>query len=269
MKLGALMALITCAVVAVGCGRSSPSSGGAASTGGAVASADGAALVAEALVPLEVISLGAAPTAATTTVVLLHGYGAGGDDLVDLARALPVPATVRFVIPAAPLALDATGTSRAWWRLDGGPRGATHDRSEDVPAGLAKARAQVDALLDRLEAAGARRIVLGGFSQGAMLTLDVALHRSRPLAGLAVLSGTRVDGAAWRAHLDRVRGTPVLMSHGTDDAVLSFAVARDLRDELAAAGAAVEWVEFPGGHAIPSETVDRLAQLITRVASAP
>ncbi|MBL8626166.1 MAG: dienelactone hydrolase family protein [Myxococcales bacterium] len=268
MKLGPLLALVTCAALAVGCGRSSPSGGGAASGGGAV-TPDGAAAVAEATAPLEVITLGAAPAAATATVVLLHGYGAGGDDLVGLARALPVPATVRFVIPAAPLALAAAGTSRAWWRLDGGPRGAAHDRSEEVPAGLAAARAQVDALLDGLEAEGARRIVLGGFSQGAMLTLDVALHRARPLAGLAVLSGTRVNGAAWRAHLDRVRGTPVLISHGTDDAVLAFAVARDLRDELTAAGAAVEWVEFPGGHAIPAETRARLAQLITRVASPP
>lgn len=255
MKLGPLLALITCAGVLAGCGRATRG--------------DGAGAGSQAPPPLATVSLGAPASAATATVVLLHGYGAGGDDLVDLARALPVPATVRFVIPAAPLALDAAGTSRAWWRLDGGPRGAAHDRSDEVPAGLAAARAQVDALLDRLEAEGAKRIVLGGFSQGAMLTVDVALHRARPLAGLAVLSGTRINGAAWRAHLDRVRGTPVLISHGTGDVVLPFAVARDLRDQLAAAGAAVEWVEFPGGHAIPAETRDRLAQLIARVAAAP
>lgn len=177
---------------------------------------------------------------------------------------LPVPATVRFVLPAAPIALDGAGTERAWWHFDPDAAG---DRRDQIPAGLAAARAQVDALLDQLEAAGPQRIVLGGFSQGAMLAVDVALQRPRPLAGLAVLSGTRIDGAAWRAGIGRARGVPVLISHGTADDVLPVAEASALRDDLRAAGADVTWVEFPGGHTIVDETVAQLAQLIGRVAA--
>lgn len=268
MKLGPLLALVACVGAGAGCGKS-PSSGGGESARSRAAAAVAADTDAqpEALAPLATVTLG--PATATTTVVLLHGYGAGGDDLVALADVLAVPTTVRFVFPAAPVALDAEGGSRAWWTLAPTPRGASHDRSDDVPAGLAAARAQVDALLDKLEADGAQRIVLGGFSQGAMLAIDVALHRARRLAGLAVLSGARINGAAWRVRFDRVRDTPVLISHGASDDVLPLAVARGLRDDLTAAGATVEWVEFPGGHTIPEVTIDRLAQFITRVASAP
>ena len=270
MKLGSLLALVACVGVGSACGRSSSSGGGEAARSRAAAT-DDAGVDAEpaAPAPLATVTLGATPPTATTTVVLLHGYGAGGDDLVELAAALAVPTTVRFVLPAAPVALDAAGTARAWWTLAPRPRGAQHDRSDDVPAGLAGARAQVDALLDLLEAEGGQRIVLGGFSQGAMLAMDVALHRARPLAGLAVLSGTRVNGGAWRARFDRIRATPVLLSHGASDQVLPIAAARGLRDDLTAAGATVEWVEFPGGHTIPAVTIDRLAHLITGVASAP
>lgn len=260
--LGPLVALSLGLGLAAGCGKQAPSPGGSATSERASTS------VAAPAASLDVVTVGPAVTQTSTTVVLLHGYGAGGDDLVGLARALDVPASVRFVVPAAPLALDTGGTSRAWWRLTRPPGTARGDRSEEVPAGLAEARAAVDALLDDLEAQH-QRIVLGGFSQGAMLTVDVALQRRRPLAGLAVLSGTRIDGAAWRAGLDRVRGVPVLVSHGTGDQILPFAEARTLRDELVAAGADVTWVEFPGGHTIPRETVDALSRLVTRVATAP
>ena len=259
MKRALLVVLAGFAIAGAGagCGRRSTGAGAGAGSGS----------TSEVAAPLDVVTLGPSPPTATTTVVLLHGYGAGGDDLVGLARALRVPTSVRFVLPAAPLALDAAGTARAWWPLDLSAS-RTRDRRDEVPAGLAAARAQVDALLDRLEAEG-QRVVLGGFSQGAMLTVDVALQRPRPLAALAVLSGTRLDGAAWRAGLGRVRGVPVLLSHGTADAVLPVEPARVLRDELAGAGADVTWLEFEGGHTVPRAAVDALGHLITSVATAP
>jgi phospholipase/carboxylesterase len=265
MQLAARVALILGAIAALGCGKApSRPADRIAPAPVAASPADAASSDAPRPPPLAFITVGAAAEAATTTVVLLHGYGAAGDDLLDLARLLPVPATVRFVLPAAPIALDGAGTERAWWHFDPDAAG---DRRDQIPVGLAAARAQVDALLDQLEAAGPQRIVLGGFSQGAMLAVDVALQRARPLAGLAVLSGTRIDGAAWRAGIGRARGLPVLISHGTADDVLPVAEASALRDQLRAAGAEVTWVEFPGGHTLADETVAQLAQLIARVAA--
>src|SRR5262245_27415216 len=125
---------------------------------------------------------------AATTAVLLHGFGASGDDLVPLADELDAP--MRFVFPAAPLELSGLyGDSRAWWLFDLEQleeelrRGVPRDRSDEVPEGLPAARLQVTRLLDQLQARFSipdERLVVGGFSQGAMLALDVALHRGKP-----------------------------------------------------------------------------------------
>src|SRR4051812_48470808 len=131
------------------------------------------------------------PSDARLTCVLLHGFGAPGDNLVDLAGEIDAP--VRLVFPAAPLELGGLyGDSRAWWLLDLARfedelrRGVPRDRRGEVPDGLVAARDQVIRLLDELAARfaiGDDPLVLGGFSQGAMLSLDVALHRPRPPAG--------------------------------------------------------------------------------------
>src|SRR5689334_6703771 len=92
-------------------------------------------------------------------VVLMHGFGAPGDDLVPLWRALDVPRATRFVFPEAPLAVPiaAAGDARAWWMIDLArlERARTHGpprvETDEVPAGLAPARAQLCELLDALE----------------------------------------------------------------------------------------------------------------------
>jgi phospholipase/carboxylesterase len=202
------------------------------------------------------------PTDAATTVVLLHGFGAPGDDLVALAGEIDAP--VRFVFPEAPLELGGLyGNARAWWMLDlarleeelrsGTPR----DRSAEIPDGLPVARTQIGRLLDQLEArygVTSERLVLGGFSQGAMLALDVALHRASPPAGLLLMSGTLVAETEWMPRMPSLKGVPILMSHGRTDMLLPFFVAEKLRDHLRAVGAEVDWHPFVGGHEI-SRTV--------------
>jgi phospholipase/carboxylesterase len=220
---------------------------------------------------LEVVAIGA-PAPAATTVVLLHGFGAPGDDLVGLAGALTAPPDTRFVMPAAPLALPGLyGDARAWWMLDlarieRALAGIVDDRSDEVPDGLLEARALIAGLVDDLYRGGTKRVVLGGFSQGAMLALDTLLHIDHPIAGLAFLSGTRINAAAWRARLARVKELPVVMSHGTADPLLPFAAAASLRDELRGAGADVDWIEFAGGHEIPQTVLAGVNRLLARPA---
>src|SRR5208283_4589186 len=106
-------------------------------------------------------------------VVLMHGFGAPGDDLVPLARVLDVPREVRFAFPEAPLDLGPEAMNgRAWWWIDmmkiqvAAMRGETIDRSQDVPEGLAEARASIIAMLAELERAlTPARLTIGGFSQ--------------------------------------------------------------------------------------------------------
>ncbi len=210
-------------------------------------------------------------------VVLLHGFGAPGDDLVPIHRQLDVPSNVRFAFPEAPLDLAGPlgpgyAGARAWWMID--PMilmsGNRADCSRAVPDGLAEARATVTAQLDALGAMlGATRskTILGGFSQGAMLSMDVALRSDTPFAGLALMSGTIVALDEWTPAFPKLRGVPVMQSHGRSDPLLPFDAAVRLRDLLREAGADVRWVEFSGAHTIVGSALDALAKLVRDVAS--
>jgi len=207
-------------------------------------------------------------------VVLLHGFGAPGDDLVALYRVLAAPPGTRFVFPAAVLSLAAEGfgDGRAWWRIDmaaiqrGEPRLTTQ-----VPDGLIEARTAVESLLAHVETAWnvpPSKIVLGGFSQGAMLSLDVALRRKTPLAGVVLLSGSIIAEPEWSSLLAAPGGRPplaVFQSHGNADPLLPFSVAEALRDLLRSAGADVTWCPFRGGHEIPGGVLDELGRFLGRV----
>jgi phospholipase/carboxylesterase len=206
-------------------------------------------------------------------VVLLHGFGASGEDLVGLGRVMDVPQGTRFLFPAALLSLAAEGypAGRAWWRIDmdalqRGDRRLT----TTVPAGLVEARASVDAVLDFVERdwrVPPSRVVLGGFSQGAMLSVDVALRRSEPLAGLAVLSGSVVAEGEWRPLVEQPRSAPlppVFQSHGRSDPLLPFATAEVLRDLLRVGGAEVTFVPFRGGHEIPPQVLEGFGAFLTK-----
>src|SRR4051812_17197399 len=205
------------------------------------------------------------------TVVLLHGFGAPGDDLVALARYMNAPNT-RFVFPAAPIELGGLyGDSRAWWRLDLAKleqdlrTGAIRDRRGEVPDGLTEARTQMMTVLDQIKARWSvddSKLLLGGFSQGAMLSLDVALHRSTPPAALLLMSGTVIAETDWQPLYAKLSGVPVVQSHGRADSLLPFSIAEHLRDSLTAAGAKVTFVPFGGGHEIPPPVLDAAGKLI-------
>ena len=210
-------------------------------------------------------------------VILLHGFGAPGDDLVSLAQTLSVPTGTRFVFPEGHLSLSlGLGDSRAWWIIDMAriqadrAAGRIRDLSNDVPKGLAIARERLLALLDdvtRRLGANPKTTILGGFSQGAMLACDVALRAERSFAGLVQLSGNLLAKQEWSPLMLRRRGLPVFQSHGTHDEVLPYAGAERLRDELTKAGLSVEWISFRGGHEIPEIVLTRLGMFIAKAVS--
>jgi len=207
-------------------------------------------------------------------VVFLHGFGAPADDLIPLAGALPVPRGTRFAFPGAPLAMPgAWGGGRAWWMIDVGRfERASGDGiaalADDVPAGLAEAHAHVAAMLDALvELLGVSydKIALGGFSQGAMLSCDVALRSGKPFAGIALMSGVMLCRPEWLRLLPERRGLRVFQSHGTRDPLLPFSLACELRDAMAAAGLDVDWLDFPGGHEIQPAVLAGVSAFLGRV----
>lgn len=207
-------------------------------------------------------------------VILLHGFGAPGDDLVPLADVLNVPAGTRFVFPVGPLSLSfGPGDARAWWLIDMAriaqdrAAGRVRDLSQDVPKGLAPVRETMLAFLKETEqkfSADPRKTILGGFSQGAMLSCDLMLRTMQPYAGLVQLSGTLLAVQEWAPLLQKRKGLPVFQSHGVQDEILPYAGAERLRDTLVHAGLSVEWHNFRGGHEIPRMVLQRLGLFITK-----
>ncbi len=198
-------------------------------------------------------------------VVLLHGYGAPGDDLVPLANALLRPRT-RFLLPAAPLTVGDSG--RAWWGLTPErPRIETDTSADSQPLStpaLDAARSAVQRVLAHtLTQFAPDTLSRGGFSQGAMLSLDVALVAPPAVARLALLSGALLADAAARLDHGFVDRKPaVFLAHGREDRVLPFSGAERMRAELTARKFDVAWRPFSGGHEIPNEVARDLTSFL-------
>lgn len=212
-------------------------------------------------------------------VVLCHGFGAAGDDLVSLARGVDVGGGVRWFFPEAPLTIDFGGgmAGRAWWPIDmvalqsAMMRGESRDLEGAEPPGMSEARVALEgsiAALVRDQGLDPSRTVLGGFSQGGMLATEVALHATSPFAGLAVLSGTLMCRERWTTAARR-QGAALhaVVTHGRRDPLLPFAGAEALRDVLLGAGADVRFIAHGGQHEIPASALDGLAELARRTLS--
>lgn len=204
-------------------------------------------------------------------VVLMHGFGAPGTDLIGLWRVLQVPKRVRFAFPEAPHSMPGLPGARAWWLLDlaraeqaltEGPKSYAHE----IPPGMEEATDQVVRMLEEMQAdlgLSSDRLLVGGFSQGSMLACNAVFTRNVVPCGLIILSGTPVNLEAWKAGMRSRHGLPVFQSHGAHDPLLSFQAAEQLRDEMRAAGLRNEWVAFHGGHEIPVRVLDELGQFIS------
>lgn len=210
-------------------------------------------------------------------LVLFHGFGAPGDDLVGLHRVLDVPRGVRFAFPAAPLDLGPmVPGGRAWWWIDMEARMRRIARGEppnenDLPDGFDAIATRVSALVTALRLSlGASHLILGGFSQGAMLALEVALRLAdSPDApdALVLLSSTLIARDAQAPRLAKLAPVPVLLTHGREDEILPFAAAERLREHIESGGAQVKWLPFRGGHAIPPVVMSELASLLRSLSS--
>jgi phospholipase/carboxylesterase len=192
-------------------------------------------------------------------VVLLHGFASMPEHFLGMTERTDLPGGTHFVLPRAPLPIDGVDRGTAWWPL---PSDLSTLRSRRVPE-MDVARTRVVALLDQLAARYAdRRLVLGGFSQGAIVSLDVALHDARPICGLALMSGTLVDDAATEALLDTRRGQRVYVSHGTHDPVLAYDDDAHLVERMRAHGLDVDFRTFDGAHVVTDDVATDVAAII-------
>ena len=190
--------------------------------------------------------------AARKLVLLLHGLGADGKDLIGLAEpwGLLLPDAL-FAAPDGPEPCDMAPTGRQWFSLG--------DRSpERLAEGIARAAEALNAHIDaRLEALGLdeRDLALVGFSQGTMMSLYVAYRRAAPCAGVLGFSGSLVDGESLGRDL-RAR-PPAFLIHGDADDMVPVDALFDAAATLGACGAPVQWHVSRGiGHGIAPDGLE-------------
>lgn len=177
---------------------------------------------------------GPAKGQAESLLVFLHGYGANGADLLGLADVMgPHLPGVAFIAPDAPEPCRGGGVGFQWFPvpwIDGSPQAA-------ADAGLEASTVDLQAFLDaRLTDEGLTpdRLVLVGFSQGAMMSMHVAPRREVEVAGIVAISGRLLRPELLSAEA-RVK-PPVLLMHGDQDPVVPFSDMAKAGDALTAAG---------------------------------
>lgn len=203
-------------------------------------------------------------------VALLHGFGVPGEDLVLLPRSMGLPRSFRFAFPEGPFSLPPRFRGgKAWWLVDLDERDAVLARGEPfdyrtrAPEGLAAARERLVELVAELrDKYRPSHFFLGGFSQGAMLTADLALSTDVALDGLVLLSGTLVGEERWRRLAPSRAGLPVFVSHGRNDAELSFDTACAMAHLLREGGLDVTLQACDGGHVVEPAAVLGLASFL-------
>ena len=202
------------------------------------------------------------PGCPAASLILLHGLGAGGDDLFPLSQYL-AGGRLRVVCPHAPMrpvTLNGGQVMRAWYDIVGVNFEDRQDRK-----GIAESAAIIESLIEAEKARGFRdkAIFLGGFSQGAAMSLYVGLRCPEALAGIIALSGylPLADDGAVAAN---GRRPPVFQAHGTMDPVVLPKWGEKTRDMLVHRGIEVSYHDYPMGHAIAEETLDDLNQWLEK-----
>lgn len=217
--------------------------------------------------PLQSFELETGPNP-TASFIVLHGLGADGRDFVSFVEELALDAVgpVRFIFPNAPeipVTVNGGYVMRAWYDIVN----ADLLRREDE-AGLRQSQGAVAALIDREVARGidARRIVLGGFSQGCAMTLMTGLRHPQRLAGLVGLSGYLPLAATTEAERHQANSdVPIFMAHGRQDPVIPIARAIASRDVLINMGHEVEWHDYTMPHSVCAQEVADLNRWLLRV----
>jgi phospholipase/carboxylesterase len=198
------------------------------------------------------------------SLVLMHGYGGQPEDWLQFEGHIRVPNDGRLVLLRGPLRGPISG-SRGWWwlNIEGHiPEGQSlPDFSIANPSGIKVASRLVRDYLDGVEGP----IVLGGFSQGAMLSGEIAFQTDQPLAGLVLLGGTTVNETAWEERFPERRELPIFIAHGRHDGVLPFAIAERFAQKLAAAGFDVTWLPYDGGHHLTPVVINELNAFLSRL----
>ena len=193
-------------------------------------------------------------------VVLLHGFGASMTDLAGLSTMIDRAGYLYF-FPNAPIPIQiGPGMTGYAWTPPGG--GSDSERAgesaEELLAGFFEEIADKHGVADG-------DIVLGGFSQGGMMTYRFGLPRPEKFAGLVILSGRVPSADGLSARLPEFRDQPVFVAHGTGDAMIGVADARSSKSFLESSGYGPQYHEYDMGHEINDQVMADLVPWLKNV----
>ena len=194
-------------------------------------------------------------------LVWLHGLGADGHDFEPMFEALRLPPALglRVVLPHAPVravTINGGARMRTWYDFRAFVIGQG-EAAEGVWESVAQVQALLRAERARLHTGG--KLMLGGFSQGGVITLAAGLRADPPLHGLLALSAY-----LWGDVPEVPPQVPVFLAHGEYDPVIPQEYGLAAYRALRAAGVEVDWHGYPMGHAVCPEEISDLAAWLTR-----
>lgn len=189
-------------------------------------------------------------------IVLLHGWGDSAEGIASLAWQIRPPGSL-VVVPDGPVPHPFGG--RGWWDLDSNDR-PSWAWDIELPAGYQENAGVLEARLATLRLVAELRtrhepdaVAVVGFSQGAMLALDIGLQRESAVDQVVALSGVLLADSI-PALLDPAPVRPrFLLAHGLEDEVVASAGGETARDLLQHNGCVVKWHPFSGGHDVPGD----------------
>ncbi|MEI8034146.1 MAG: alpha/beta hydrolase-fold protein [Betaproteobacteria bacterium] len=218
---------------------------------------------------LETIELETAPHP-TASVIWMHGLGADGNDFVPIVQELQLnkSPSIRFIFPHAPkipVTINNGFIMRAWYDVSPGDLGEGQKKPDEN--GIRKSQAQIGQLIEREIERGtpSERIVLAGFSQGGVISLQTALRYPKPLAGVMALSCYLSCTESFEKEASAANAKiPAFMAHGTEDPVVPYSMGASAAKRLQDAHYTVHWHEYPMPHSVCMEEVRDISQWLNQ-----
>ncbi len=203
-------------------------------------------------------------------VVLFHGFGADYSDLVPLADFLDPEGEWTWIFPNGPQVVDIGGhmTGRAWFPISQADleasmmTGVPRDYAPITNKPPADVLRDLEQFVDELKQNYAG-IVLGGFSQGGMITSHLLSAAGDSLQGAILLSTVLLNEKALLPTLEGLKPKPFFQSHGSRDPVLHIKFGQALYSQLKSKGWKGTWIDFPGGHEIPMNVLMKAKEFLT------
>ncbi|MCX6125701.1 MAG: hypothetical protein NTV34_13295 [Proteobacteria bacterium] len=203
------------------------------------------------------------------TALLLHGFGASMDDLSGIIPVLDPKEEWNWIVPngVIDVPLGPNYSGKAWFPIRASDiekaaiSGSGMDLASIVPQGMTEASVKLREFLEGLKIK-MESLVLAGFSQGAMLSVECALSFPAKVAGVILFSGTLVSEEKWRSRTANLPPIAYYQSHGMSDSILSVTGARRLNKVLVDSGWVGTYHEFKGFHEIPPSALKGAAQFL-------